>query len=100
MTAVPQTTAPAGATSGTLLLTLMKLRTFIALFAVLIVFTILAPNFMSTANLMSDFYGRLTRGSAPAEALRQAKLKLVHSTGASRKPFYWGPFQLYSGSGM
>jgi CHAT domain-containing protein len=57
-------------------------------------------NDMSTANLMSDFYGRLTKGAAPADALREAKLKLVHSKGAYRKPFYWGPFQLYTGSGL
>jgi CHAT domain-containing protein len=57
-------------------------------------------NDMSTANLMSDFYGRLTHGSAPADALRDAKLKMVHSKGAYRKPFYWGPFQLYAGAGL
>jgi CHAT domain-containing protein len=57
-------------------------------------------NDMSTANLMSDFYGRLTKGAAPADALREAKLKLVHSRGAYRKPFYWGPFQLYTGAGL
>jgi CHAT domain-containing protein len=57
-------------------------------------------NDMSTANLMADFYGRLTRGAAPADALHDAKMKLVHSAGAYRKPFYWGPFQLYVGSGL
>lgn len=57
-------------------------------------------NDMSTANLMSDFYSRLTRGAAPADALREAKLKLLHSAAATRKPFYWGPFQMYTGSGM
>mgnify|MGYP000075928932 CR=1 FL=1 len=38
--------------SGSLLLTLMKLRTFIALFAVIIFFSIFAPNFLSTANMI------------------------------------------------
>ncbi|WP_131113219.1 ABC transporter permease [Lichenihabitans psoromatis] len=52
MTAVPQANPRASATSGSLLLNVMKLRTFIALFAVLIVFSILAPNFMSSANLI------------------------------------------------
>ncbi|MFK7996549.1 MAG: ABC transporter permease [Granulosicoccus sp.] len=43
--------APAQSLSrGTLLLTVMKMRTFIALFAVLIFFSIAAPNFLSTAN--------------------------------------------------
>jgi CHAT domain-containing protein/Tfp pilus assembly protein PilF len=55
-------------------------------------------NDMSTANLMADFYSRLTRGAAPADALREAKLQFVHSSGAYRKPFYWGPFQLYTGA--
>jgi CHAT domain-containing protein len=55
-------------------------------------------NDMSTANLMADFYSRLTRGAAPPDALREAKLGLVHSSGAYRKPFYWGPFQLYTGA--
>jgi CHAT domain-containing protein/Tfp pilus assembly protein PilF len=55
-------------------------------------------NDMSTANLMADFYSRLTRGAAPPDALREAKLELVHSSGAYRKPFYWGPFQVYTGA--
>lgn len=38
--------------SGSLLLTLMKARTFIALIAVLTFFSIAAPNFLSTANLI------------------------------------------------
>jgi erythritol transport system permease protein len=36
--------------SGSLLLTIMKLRTFIALIAVLVFFSFAAPNFLSTAN--------------------------------------------------
>ena len=52
MTAVPHTDTRGGPSGGALLLTLMKLRTFIALFAVLIVFSALAPNFMSGANLI------------------------------------------------
>ncbi|MFS2323902.1 ABC transporter permease [Brucella sp. H1_1004] len=38
--------------SGSALLTLMKLRTFIALFAVFIFFAFAAPNFLSAANLI------------------------------------------------
>lgn len=41
-----------GAYSGSILLTLMKLRTFIALFAVIIFFSIFAPNFLSAANII------------------------------------------------
>jgi CHAT domain-containing protein/Tfp pilus assembly protein PilF len=51
----------------------------------------------STAKLMGDFYGQMTAGATPADALRAAKLKLVHSQGAYKKPFYWAPFQLYAG---
>jgi erythritol transport system permease protein len=51
MTAAQEALArPAG--SGSFALNLMKLRTFIALFAVLIFFSIAAPNFLSAANLI------------------------------------------------
>ena len=46
----PATPAPSG--SGSLLLTLMKARTFIALIAVILFFSLAAPNFLSTANLI------------------------------------------------
>ncbi len=50
-TATPMATAlPSG--SGSLLLTVMKLRTFIALIAVIVFFSIFAPNFLSTANMI------------------------------------------------
>ena len=51
MAATSTTLAPKGA-NGSALLTLMKLRTFIALFAVIIFFAIFAPNFTSTANMI------------------------------------------------
>ena len=44
--------SPPKARHGSILLTLMKLRTFIALFAVIIFFSIFAPNFTSTANMI------------------------------------------------
>jgi CHAT domain-containing protein/Tfp pilus assembly protein PilF len=53
---------------------------------------------LSTSNLMSDFYGRLLAGATPNDALRQAKLELIKSKSAYRKPFYWGPFELYLGA--
>lgn len=52
----------------------------------------------STPRLMNVLYEGLHRGEDPATALRNAKLRLLHSTGIYRKPFYWAPFQLYSGS--
>jgi erythritol transport system permease protein len=41
-----------GFDTGTMLLAIMKLRTFIALFAVLIFFSIFAPNFLSSGNFV------------------------------------------------
>lgn len=53
MTTATQTAATGnGLSTGAALLTLMKLRTFIALFAVIIFFSIFAPNFLSTANMI------------------------------------------------
>ncbi|MBZ9764496.1 ABC transporter permease [Mesorhizobium sp. CA8] len=52
MTDVSAKAPASSASSGSLLLTLMKLRTFIALIAVLVVFSIAAPNFLSAANLI------------------------------------------------
>ncbi len=51
----------------------------------------------STPQLMDTMYSRLAQGAPPAAALRQAKLALLHSEGSFRNPFYWAPFQLYTG---
>jgi erythritol transport system permease protein len=52
MTAMGQALEKRSAGSGSVTLSLMKLRTFIALFAVLVFFSIAAPNFLSAANLI------------------------------------------------
>lgn len=52
---------------------------------------------VSTPQLMDEMYGELRKGKSPALALRAAKLSLLHSSNAFRKPFYWAPFQLYTG---
>lgn len=52
----------------------------------------------STPRLMDELYKGLNEGKDPATALRNAKLTLVHSASNYRRPFYWGPFQLYAGS--
>jgi CHAT domain-containing protein len=52
----------------------------------------------STAILMDRVYTGLQAGKAPDEALRDAKLTLLHSPNVYRKPLYWGAFQLYAGS--
>ncbi len=52
MTAAGETLRRGAAGSGSITLNLMKLRTFIALFAVLAFFSFAAPNFLSAANLI------------------------------------------------
>jgi CHAT domain-containing protein len=53
---------------------------------------------VSTPLMMDHLYDDLSKGSPPAEALRSAKLSMIHSGGVFRKPLYWAPFQLYSGA--
>ena len=53
---------------------------------------------VSTPQLMDQLYGGLQQGQHADAALRAAKLSLLHSNSAFRKPFYWAPFQLYTGS--
>jgi CHAT domain-containing protein len=55
-------------------------------------------NDASTPQLMDRFYAELKNGHSPDVALRTAKLSLLHSKGAFRRPFYWAPFLLYTGS--
>jgi CHAT domain-containing protein len=52
----------------------------------------------ATPLLMDRLYGELSAGATPDEALRTAKLALIHSSSVYRKPLYWGAFQLYAGS--
>jgi CHAT domain-containing protein len=52
----------------------------------------------STPQLMDELYGKLEKGMTPAVALRNAKLTMLRSSSSYRKPFYWAPFQLYTGS--
>jgi CHAT domain-containing protein/Tfp pilus assembly protein PilF len=49
----------------------------------------------STPEIMEVLYGRLAAGDTPPAALRKAKLSLLAQKGSFRKPFYWGPFQVY-----
>ncbi len=51
----------------------------------------------STEQLMDRFYDELNQGASPDAALRSAKLSLLHGSGF-HNPFYWAPFQLYTGS--
>jgi CHAT domain-containing protein len=52
----------------------------------------------STPQLMDQLYDGVKKGKSPGTALREAKLSLLHSNSAFRKPFFWAPFQLYTGS--
>jgi CHAT domain-containing protein len=48
----------------------------------------------STSEMMDRMYQQLAAGVAPAEALRHAKLSFLKTNYS--KPYYWGPFQLYT----
>ncbi len=50
----------------------------------------------ATAELMAGFYASLASGSRPAVALHRAKLALLKSGGQNRRPYYWGPLQVYT----
>jgi CHAT domain-containing protein len=51
----------------------------------------------STPDFMDDFYGELKQTRNAAEALRTAKLHMLHSQGVYQRPYYWGSLQLYTG---
>ncbi len=53
----------------------------------------------STEPLMNRFYGGIAEGQDPVTAMRKAKLALASEDARYSKPFYWGPFQVYIGSG-
>jgi hypothetical protein len=50
----------------------------------------------STADLMDAMYARLAGGDSPPTALRAAKLALMARGGLTAKPYYWGPFQVFT----
>jgi CHAT domain-containing protein/Tfp pilus assembly protein PilF len=52
----------------------------------------------STTVLMADFYDQLSRKIPPEDALRHAKLSLLHGVRPYQRPFYWGAFQIYAGT--
>jgi CHAT domain-containing protein len=51
----------------------------------------------STPRLMDTLYEGVESGLQPSAALRQAKLALLHSQSGFNKPFFWAPFQIYTG---
>jgi CHAT domain-containing protein len=50
----------------------------------------------STVELMDSLYARIAAGGSPAQALREAKLSLIAKGGNYAKPYYWGPFQVFT----
>ncbi len=50
----------------------------------------------STPGIMDTLYSRILAGMGPADALREAKLTLIRSDIGYRRPYYWGPFQIYT----
>jgi len=52
----------------------------------------------SMPQLMDDFYGEYTHGKSAADALRDAKLRMLHSNDFHSRPYYWASLQLYTGS--
>ena len=55
-------------------------------------------NDRATPDLMDSMYAAIRAGHDPVDALRSAKLKLLRSGTVYRKPFYWAPFVVYTGS--
>jgi CHAT domain-containing protein len=51
-----------------------------------------------TPKLMDDFYGGLKGGKNAADALRAAKINMLHTGGLNARPYYWASLQLYGGS--
>lgn len=51
----------------------------------------------ANAQLMDWFYAGLAKGNTPAAALRDAKLKMLHSGNFHRAPYFWAPLQVYTG---
>jgi CHAT domain-containing protein len=50
----------------------------------------------STAELMDHLYSGMAAGQTAARALREAKLSMLAKGGNYGKPYYWGPFQLFT----
>ncbi|MEO8036298.1 MAG: CHAT domain-containing protein, partial [Acidobacteriota bacterium] len=55
-------------------------------------------NDSATPELMDRMYEGIRAGRDTATALREAKLALIRSGSIYRRPLYWAPFVLYSGS--
>jgi CHAT domain-containing protein len=45
---------------------------------------------------MDHLYARMATGDSAPRALREAKLALLSKGGTYAKPYYWGPFQVFT----
>ncbi len=52
----------------------------------------------TTPELMNNLYMELNRHHTAADALRSAKLAMLHASGPQKLPYYWGSLQLYTRS--
>jgi CHAT domain-containing protein len=52
----------------------------------------------ATSKIMGYLYEGLSQGATPAGALRHAKLQLLRSESLYRKPYFWGPFPIFTRS--
>lgn len=52
----------------------------------------------TTPQLMDEMYAGIRKGQDPADALRNAKLRMLHSGTRASRPYYWAPFVLYAGT--
>ncbi len=50
----------------------------------------------TSVDLMRGLYDGIAAGKPPAQALRSAKLALVHSAARFRRPYYWGPLEVFT----
>jgi CHAT domain-containing protein/tetratricopeptide (TPR) repeat protein len=50
----------------------------------------------SADELMTAFYEKVHSRTDPVPALREAKLAIIARGGAYAKPYYWGPFQIFT----
>jgi CHAT domain-containing protein/Tfp pilus assembly protein PilF len=50
----------------------------------------------TSVDLMRGLYDGIAVGQPPAQALRSAKLALVHSSARFHLPYYWGPLEVFT----
>ena len=49
-----------------------------------------------SVKIMQSLYAEVAAGDTPAQALRAAKLALIRTGGRYRRPYFWGPMQVFT----